>query len=81
MLLNILGIPIDEAIQLLMVGSDTSYNAVMKVTENEEYRIVHECVTGKTIKLSYDYYGTFSIQGVPMNARKEVSKYQDKIWK
>ena len=58
-----------------MVGSDTSYNVVMKVTENEEYRIV----TGKTTKLSYDYYGTFSIQGVPMNARKEVSKYQDKV--
>ena len=34
---NILGITIDEAIQLLMVGSGTSYNAVMKVTENEEY--------------------------------------------
>jgi DNA topoisomerase-2 len=39
---------------------------------------VHEGITGKTTKLSYDYYGTFSIQGVPMNARKEVSKYQDK---
>lgn len=39
---------------------------------------VHEGITSRTTKLSYDYYGTFSIQGVPMNARKEISKYQDK---
>ena len=38
---------------------------------------VHEGITHKSTKLSYDYYGTFSIQGVPMNARKEVSKYND----
>jgi DNA topoisomerase-2 len=39
---------------------------------------VHEGITHKSTKLSYDYYGTFSIQGVPMNARKEVSAYKDK---
>lgn len=38
---------------------------------------VHEGITSKHTKLSYDYYGTFSIQGVPMNARKEVSVYKD----
>jgi len=40
---------------------------------------VHEGITSKHTKLSYDNYGTFSIQGVPMNARKEVSPYKDKI--
>jgi DNA topoisomerase-2 len=39
---------------------------------------VHEGITNKKTKLSYDYYGTFSIQGVPMNARKEVTEYVDK---
>ena len=39
---------------------------------------VHEGLTCKSANLGYDYYGTFSIQGVPMNARKEVSTYQDK---
>jgi DNA topoisomerase-2 len=39
---------------------------------------VHEGITSKHNKLSYDTYGTFSIQGVPMNARKEVSPYTDK---
>lgn len=39
---------------------------------------VHEGITNKSTKLSYDYYGTFSIQGVPLNARKEVSQYKDK---
>ena len=39
---------------------------------------VHEGITSKSTSLDYDYYGTFSIQGVPMNARKEVSQYQDK---
>jgi len=34
---NILGTPIDDAIQLLMVGTGTSNNSVMKVTENEDY--------------------------------------------
>lgn len=42
---------------------------------------VHEGITNKSTKLSYDYYGTFSIQGVPMNARKEVSMYKDKTQK
>ena len=36
---------------------------------------VHEGITNKSTKLSYEYYGTFSIQGVPMNARKEVNIY------
>lgn len=39
---------------------------------------VHEGLTCKSANLGYDYYGTFSIQGVPMNARKEVSVYIDK---
>ena len=39
---------------------------------------VHEGITSKSTILDYDFYGTFSIQGVPMNARKEVSQYQDK---
>jgi DNA topoisomerase-2 len=38
---------------------------------------VHEGITSKHTKLDYDYYGTFSIQGVPMNARKEISTYVD----
>lgn len=42
---------------------------------------VHEGITNKSTNLSYDYYGTFSIQGVPMNARKEVSPYKDKTTK
>jgi DNA topoisomerase-2 len=42
---------------------------------------VHEGITSKSTKLSYDYYGTFSIQGVPMNARKEVTPYKDKTTK
>ena len=36
---------------------------------------VHDGITNKGTNLNYDYYGTFSIQGVPMNARKEVSSY------
>ena len=32
----------------------------------------------KSNNLSYDYYGTFSIQGVPMNARKAVNIFEDK---
>jgi DNA topoisomerase-2 len=39
---------------------------------------VHEGITSKHTKLGYDYYGTFSIQGVPMNARKEISTYVNK---
>jgi DNA topoisomerase-2 len=39
---------------------------------------VHTGVTHKSTTLDYDYYGTFSIQGVPMNARKNVSEYKDK---
>ena len=39
---------------------------------------VHEGITNKNTTLGYEYYGTFSIQGVPMNARKEVSLYTDK---
>ncbi len=42
---------------------------------------VHEGITSRHTELSYDYYGTFSIQGVPMNARKEVSQYTDKATK
>jgi DNA topoisomerase-2 len=39
---------------------------------------VHTGITHKSNKLSYDYYGSFSIQGVPMNARKEVVILIDK---
>lgn len=39
---------------------------------------VHEGITHTKTNLSYNYYGTFSIQGVPMNARKEVTIYEDK---
>jgi DNA topoisomerase-2 len=39
---------------------------------------VHEGITSKHTTLNYDYYGTFSIQGVPMNARKEVTEYLGK---
>jgi DNA topoisomerase-2 len=39
---------------------------------------VHDGITSKHTELSYDYYGTFSIQGVPMNARKEVTEYVGK---
>jgi DNA topoisomerase-2 len=39
---------------------------------------VHEGITNKTTGLSYDIYGTFSIQGVPMNARKEITMYSNK---
>jgi DNA topoisomerase-2 len=39
---------------------------------------IHEGIVNKNTKLSYDYYGTFSIQGVPMNARKEVSEFLNK---
>lgn len=39
---------------------------------------VHDGITSRATKLSYDYYGTFSIQGVPMNARKEITTYVDK---
>lgn len=38
---------------------------------------VHTGVTHKSTDLDYEYYGTFSIQGVPMNARKNVSEYKD----
>lgn len=34
---------------------------------------VHNAIVSKESKLGgYDYYGTFSIQGVPMNARREI---------
>lgn len=54
-------------------------NCTMIICEGDSAMgTVHEGITSKTTKLSYDYYGTFSIQGVPMNARKEVSTYHDK---
>jgi DNA topoisomerase-2 len=61
-------------------GHKTKYKqCTMIVCEGDSAMgTVHEGITGKTTKLNYDYYGTFSIQGVPMNARKEVSKYTDK---
>lgn len=39
---------------------------------------VHTGITHKSTDLDYDYYGTFSIQGVPMNARKNVNEFKDK---
>ena len=61
-------------------GHKTKYKqCTMVVCEGDSAMgTVHEGITSRTTKLSYDYYGTFSIQGVPMNARKEVSKYTDK---
>lgn len=38
----------------------------------------HEGIVSPKTKLSYDYYGTYSIQGVPMNGRKESSVMMDK---
>lgn len=60
-------------------GHKTKYaNCTMVVCEGDSAMgTVHEGITSRTTKLSYEYYGTFSIQGVPMNARKEVSKYTD----
>ena len=39
---------------------------------------VHTGIVSKKSNLDYDYYGTFSIQGVTINARKEVSIFEDK---
>ena len=35
-------------------------------------------IVHKKTKLSYDYYGTFNIQGVPINARKETTVFKNK---
>jgi DNA topoisomerase II len=40
---------------------------------------IHRGITHKKTELNYDYYGTFSIQGVPMNARKECKQFLDKV--
>jgi DNA topoisomerase-2 len=39
---------------------------------------VHEGIVSKNTDLDYEYFGTFNINGVPMNARKECTKYEDK---
>jgi DNA topoisomerase-2 len=60
-------------------GHKTKYkNCTLIICEGDSAMgTVHEGITSKYTNLSYDYYGTFSIQGVPMNARKEVSIYND----
>lgn len=39
---------------------------------------VKDGITSSKTELSYDYYGTFSLQGVPMNARKQCKIFEDK---
>jgi DNA topoisomerase-2 len=64
-------------------GHKTKYKqCTMLVCEGDSAMgTVHEGITSRTTDLSYNFYGTFSIQGVPMNARKEVSKYEDAVTK
>jgi DNA topoisomerase-2 len=35
-------------------------------------------LTSKKVPMSYDYYGTFNIQGVPMNSRTKSTAYESK---
>lgn len=61
-------------------GTKTKSNkCVMIVCEGDSARgTVHEGIVSKSTKLNYEYYGTFNINGVPMNARKECTTYDDK---
>ena len=52
---------------------------VMIICEGDSARgTVHEGIVNKGTKLNYEIYGTFNINGVPMNARKECSVHEDK---
>lgn len=52
---------------------------VMIVCEGDSARgTVHEGIVNKKTKLNYEYFGTFNVNGVPMNSRKECTIYEDK---
>jgi DNA topoisomerase-2 len=52
---------------------------MMIICEGDSARgTVHEGIVAKNTDLDYEYFGTFNINGVPMNARKECTKYEDK---
>jgi DNA topoisomerase-2 len=54
-------------------------NCIMIACEGDSARgTVHEGIVNKKTTLSYEIFGTFNINGVPMNARKECSTYEDK---
>ena len=61
-------------------GHKTKYkNCTLIICEGDSAMgTVHDGITNKSSSLGYELYGTFSIQGVPMNARKEISIYTDK---
>jgi DNA topoisomerase-2 len=55
-----------------------SPKCVMIICEGDSARgTVHEGIVSKSTNLNYEYYGTFNINGVPMNARKECTVYED----
>jgi len=54
-------------------------NCVMIICEGDSARgTVHEGIVNKKTSLDYNYFGTFNINGVPMNARKECAIFEDK---
>ena len=54
-------------------------NCVMIICEGDSARgTVHEGIVNKKTPLDYNYFGTYNINGVPMNARKECSVFEDK---
>ena len=56
-----------------------SKKCIMIVCEGDSARgTVHEGIVNKKTSLNYEYVGTFNINGVPMNARKECTVYEDK---
>jgi DNA topoisomerase-2 len=55
-----------------------SKNVSMILCEGDSAKgTVHTGIVDKSTKLDYNWYGSFSIQGVPMNARKEVNEFID----
>lgn len=51
----------------------------MIICEGDSARgTVHEGIVNKKTTLTYAYFGTYNINGVPMNARKECTIYEDK---
>lgn len=60
-------------------GHKTKYlDCVMIICEGDSARgTVHEGIVSKDTTLNYEYFGTFNINGVPMNARKECSMLDD----
>jgi DNA topoisomerase-2 len=52
---------------------------MMIICEGDSARgTVHEGIVAKNTDLDYEYFGTFNVNGVPMNVRKECTKYEDK---